>query len=62
MSAVPKPGQMNLAVMQQAPAGNKMTVLQGAPSTQKIITAVQANMQTQVCPFLIRLLYSGTGV
>ena len=39
---------MNLAVMQQAPAGNKMTVLQGPPTTQKIISAVQANMQTQV--------------
>jgi hypothetical protein len=45
---VPKPSQVNLAVMQQVPpGGNKMTVLQASPGTQKIITT--ANIQTQVC-------------
>ncbi len=47
--SVPKPSQMNLAVMQQVQQGNKMTVLQAQPGTQKIITTGPAtSMQSQV--------------
>ena len=49
---VPKPGQVNLAVMQQVQGGNKMTLMQGPPGTQKMMTTgPHGTMQTQV-PFM----------
>ena len=45
--SVPKPGQVNLAVMQQVQQGNKMTVLQGQTGAQKIITTGPANSMQQ---------------
>ena len=46
---VPKPGQVNLAVMQQVQAGNKINLMQAAPpANQKLITTGHGNMQTQV--------------
>jgi hypothetical protein len=50
--SVPKPSQMNLAVMQQVQQGNKMTVLQAQPGTQKIITtgpATSMHSQLTLC-------------
>ena len=46
---VPKPGQVNLAVMQQVQGGNKMTLMQGPPGSQKMMTTgPHGTMQTQV--------------